>query len=446
MRSFTVAALTPEQFDDFSAHHPQGNFQQTSAMGRLRAKRGVEVEYIGVFEANAVVAAALFETHRSRLSTFAAVHDGPLCDWHDKELSAYLIDQLKAHAKKKGAAQLEITPEFPYRLLDTAGKPLPSPASEFSGDEESDKHAVVWPCGVPRSATSAPDTASLETLKQLGLRHGGFTTGYTAVPRWRYLKDLTGIADEKALLNSYDKRTQWSVKRAQSMGVHVREVEGDELKIFADIEQATAERRSFEYRGEGYFRDFKAAFGDKAHFMVAEIHIAEYVAQMTAKRDALTAKVASLQAKYDEHPTTKTQRQLGEETRNLEAAVKRLAEASEFAKQGDILPAAASLFVEHPREVIYLFSGSVEEYKPFYASALIQHVAMRDLCVAKRQTRYNFYGIDGIFDDPNSEGRGVLEFKQGFNGYVEELSGEFELTVRPLTYAVKQIAHTLLRH
>ncbi|MBY8968564.1 peptidoglycan bridge formation glycyltransferase FemA/FemB family protein, partial [Algiphilus sp. NNCM1] len=92
-------------------------------------------------------------------------------------------------------------------------------------------------------------------------------------PRWRYLKDLTGITDEKSLLKSYDKRTQWSVKRAASMGVHVRELGEDELQVFADIEQATAERRNFEYRGEAYFRKFKQAYGSKAHFMVAQIHI-----------------------------------------------------------------------------------------------------------------------------------------------------------------------------
>lgn len=155
-----------------------------------------------------------------------------------------------------------------------------------------------------------------------------------------------------------------SVKRAQSMGVHVRELSDDELGVFARIEQQTAERRSFEYRGEAYFHRFKEAFGSKAHFMVAEIHIDEYVADMTSKREALSAKVAALTAKNAEHPTTKTERQLGEETRNLAAAEKRLNEAAEFAKDGDVLPAAASLFVEHPREVIYLFSGSVEQYKP----------------------------------------------------------------------------------
>ncbi|MBW3092183.1 aminoacyltransferase [Bifidobacterium sp. 82T10] len=430
MRSFTLATLTPDEFDAFSASHPQGNFQQTSAMGRLRAEQGTEVEYLAVREHGATVTAALFETHRSRLSTFAAVHDGPLCDWHDRELTTYFVSQLRAHAKAKGAAQLEITPETPYRLRGSHGEPLasgtPAPASE---------PADVNP-GEP-----ADDIVNL--LTGLGFEHGGFTVGYTAVPRWRYLKDLGGIDDESSLLKSYDKRTQWSVKRAASMGVHVRELADDELGVFAAIEQQTAERRSFEYRGEAYFHRFKRAFGDKAHFMVAEIHIAEYVADMQAKRAVLQEKVDRLQARYDERPTTKIERQLGEETRNLAAADKRLAEAAAFAKQGDVLPAAASLFVEHPREVIYLFSGSVEEYKPFYASALIQHHAMLHLCVERGVKRYNFYGVDGVFDDPDDEGRGVLEFKQGFNGYVEELTGEFTLPVRPLVYRLKNLAHRL---
>ena len=93
---------------------------------------------------------------------------------------------------------------------------------------------------------------------------------------------------------------------------------------------------------------------------------------------------------------------------------------------------------------IYLFSGSVEQYKPFYASALIQHDAMLHFCVEHGLSRYNFYGIDGVFDDPDDEGRGVLEFKQGFNGYVEELPGEFVLPVKPVAYAMKQFAHKLL--
>ena len=53
---------------------PQGNFQQTSAMGRLRAAQGIDVEYLALKEGEKIVAAALFETHRSRFSTFCLLY------------------------------------------------------------------------------------------------------------------------------------------------------------------------------------------------------------------------------------------------------------------------------------------------------------------------------------------------------------------------------------
>ena len=417
MRSFSFETVSEDAFDAFGATHPQGNFQQTSAAGRLRRMSGIDTAYLAVVENSRIAAAALVETRRSRMSTFCMINDGPLCDWDDAELTAFLMDGLASYARSQGADHLTMTPERPYLLRDSHGAPMDG---------------------------GAPDDALVESLTGMRFAHEGFTRGYTAVPRWRYVKDLAGIADEKALLASYDKRTQWSVKRAASMGVHVDELGADELDVFAEIERQTAQRRGFAYRGADYFRDFKAAYGDRAHFMVARIHIGEYVADIEAKRAGLADLVESLQAKHDAHPTTKTQRRLAEERRNLEAAESRLAAAAEYAGDGDVLPAAASLFVEHPREVVYLFSGSVERYKPFYASALLQHRAMADLCLARGVERYNFYGISGVFDDPDDEGRGVLEFKQGFDGYVEELPGEFTLPVRPLVYGAKRMVHRAL--
>ena len=78
MRAFFSGYVESGGVDDFSAHHADGNFQQTSAAGRLRAGQGIEVEYLGVQENGTIVAGALFETHRSRLSTFSVVHRRPL--------------------------------------------------------------------------------------------------------------------------------------------------------------------------------------------------------------------------------------------------------------------------------------------------------------------------------------------------------------------------------
>ena len=52
--------------------------------------------------------------------------------------------------------------------------------------------------------------------------------------------------------------------------------------------------------------------------------------------------------------------------------------------------------------------------------------------------RYNFYGIPNTFDK-NDKDYGIYEFKTGFNGFVEELIGEFEITTSPVYYLIKLI-------
>lgn len=414
--TYEIVAISPEEFEAFSVRHPQGNFQQSIGMMNVAKQHADAFDFVGVRRNGDLAAACCVAYERGGFGERGYIWLGPLCDAHDEMLLAKMTEGVRRSARSHQAVSVTCWPNLVYQRRDSQGTP-----------------------------DGTPDDVSLKAYESLGWRHAGFTRGYGAVVnRWVYVKDLTGITDGPSLLKSFDKRTQWSIKRSMSMGVRVRELGIDELEMFEKIETATAERRHFKGRGLEYFRQFKQAFGDAAHFMVAEIHLDEYLTDMSAKRDALKAKVDGLQAKYDERPTTRIERQLGEESRNLAAAEKRLDEASEYAKDGDVLPAAASLFVEHPNEVVYLFSGSVERYKPFYASALIQYEAMLHLCVERGVGRYNFYGIDGIFDDPNDEGRGVLEFKQGFNGNVEELVGQFTLPVDKLRFAVSTWAHKLL--
>lgn len=91
-----------------------------------------------------------------------------------------------------------------------------------------------------------------------------------------------------------------------------------------------------------------------------------------------------------------------------------------IARDGEVVPVAVGLFMWHERELVYFSSGSDDRYAKFYAPTALQH-EMMSRCLERGVTRYNFYGISGVFDDPEDDGRGVLEFKQGFNGYVEEL-------------------------
>ena len=107
-------------------------------------------------------------------------------------------------------------------------------------------------------------------------------------------QDLDGIKDEKTLLSSYKPRTRWSVNRARTSGVRVRELGADELGTFVDIERKTAGRRGFTARDEDYYRRFKETFGSRARFMLAEIHANELLAGLTAEHDRLADQLDSL--------------------------------------------------------------------------------------------------------------------------------------------------------
>ncbi len=429
-RTFTCSDITPDEMDAFSATHPQGNFQQASGMGRVRQANGVAVSYLGFYKNGELVAATQFEVHGHGLGTFAEVHDGPLADFHDRELTSYVFSQLRARAKAAGAAQLVVTPEKPYRTRNSAGEPLDAEGASLAG--------------VPAGVETGPDDEGIASITSCGLAHEGFPVGYQAVPRWRYLKDLTGLTDDKALLASYSKNTKRNVRIAHDNGVVVRRIGRDELGLFHDICELSCEKQGFENKPVSYFEQIYDAMGDAAEFNVAFIDTAEHLAIWEKKRDAFAADIAKLEKSLETARTPeKVERKLADVRKKHEAALRRVETAHEYETVGAHIPAAAALFIWHPRECVYLFSGSDATYAKFYAATAIQHHVMGE-CIERGCARYNFYGINGVFDDPNDPGRGLLEFKQGFEGYVEELMGYFEMPVRPAVYAAKRLAHKLL--
>ena len=441
MREMTFVEVSREEFDAFSAAHPQGNFQQSTTMGDVRAADGAEVCYLGVREAGALVAATQMVTYRSRLSTFSAIYDGPLCDFHDAELTAFLFEGLRSRARKAGAAQLEVMPEAPYQIRDTWGRALPAQGSDDP-----------WPEGVPAEAPVEADQLAFDNLVACGLVHGGFDHQYNAVPRWRYVKDLSGIRDEQALLDSYTKNTRRDIRIAGDSFVSIEPADRAHLADFHALCELSAEKQGFDNRPLSYYERLYDAFGDRMTFNVAYIDMPAYLATWEAKRDALQADIDRFeamlagdddgQAQFRSH--RKAKRQLADAREKHASAERRVEVArARLAEQGAHIPAAAALAVWGPRECVYLFSGADPRLAAFCAPNYLQHHVMRT-CLERGVGRYNFYGINGVFDDPDDPGRGLLEFKQGFGGYVEELMGSFTLPVRPMTYALKQLGHKVL--
>lgn len=413
---YDITPITFNQLDLLSAGHPQGGFQQTGHMAHLAEPDVDATDLIGVTRNGVLSAGCLIAWTRGRLGLEGSIWLGPLCALDDPKLLEHMTRGIRLAARRRHAVSVTCWPNIEYQRHDAAGNPI-----------------------------GVPDTMILDAYRSCGWRHQGFDTGYgKVVNRWNWIRTFDGIKDERTLLASYKPRTRWSVNRARTSGVRVRELGADELGMFVNIERKTAGRRGFTARDEDYYRRFKETFGSRARFMLAEIHADELLTGLTAEHDRLADRLDSLRTRYEAHATTRLKRQIDDTTRNLTALERRLDEARALTAHGSVIPAACALFVEHRREIVYLTAGALPEYRSYQAPALLVHEGMLRLCVNRsRMPRFNMYGITGVFNDPDDEGRGVLEFKQGFDGHAEELVGAFILPTSTIRYKLVEAVHAI---
>ena len=88
---------------------------------------------------------------------------------------------------------------------------------------------------------------------------------------------------------------------------------------------------------------------------------------------------------------------------------------------------SAAMFILYGDEIVYLFSGSYEEYMKYCGQYRLQWEIIK-YAADNGYRRYNFYGIQDVFN-PKGKDYGVYEFKKGFGGYVEELLGSYILDI-----------------
>ena len=193
--TYTFGVITPEELDRLSEATSQGSFQQWSGQVRLAKIRGHEAECVGVCDASGnLVTGCVILYLNGRFGADGSVYFGPIGISDDPALLRAITEAIRESARRHHAVSVACWPNVAYRLYSSNGQP----------DGE-------------------PNDALLAGFADAGWTHGGFHTGYDVVCQWMYVKDLTGITNGKELLASFGKRAQWSVKRAQSMGVHVRE-------------------------------------------------------------------------------------------------------------------------------------------------------------------------------------------------------------------------------
>ena len=349
--------INKEEFRNFANKSPYKSFMQTPEIAKLREKAGWTPYYFGIEEGKKLLAAAMLVAKPTFLgkSTYYCP-GGPLLDLEDAALTDFFFKNLKKYIKSHNGYTLHIDPY--YQLIERGrdGEPV----------EGGFNHQKA-----------------LTNLKRLGFQE----LPHSTQPKYLFTLDLRNktAAD---LLKEMKRNTRNHIRKAEKMGVTVRELKREELNIFKQITQSTSERRHFTDKPLSYYEQMYDLFHDRGEvvFMLAE---------------------------------------------------------------ADGIPLSAAMFMTYGDEVVYLFSGSDEKYMKDYNAQYAIQWHMIKYAVEHGFDTYNFYGIQGL-PDKSQKDYGIYDFKKGFTsdetGRVVELIGSYELPVNLTFYKSHQLLSKLKHH
>ncbi len=353
--------ITSEEFRAYAEKSPYQSFMQTPEIAALREKDGWTPHYLALKDGDKIVAATLLVSKSTFLGkrTFIAP-GGPLLDFSDTKLAKSFLAHLKSYAKSHKGYTLQISPY--YELV------------------ERDRHGAPVPGGFDH-------TKAINTLKSLGFK----ALSHPSQPQYMFAMSLKKHTADQ-LFSDMKSNTRNHIRKAEKMGVTVRELKREELSVLKQITESTSIRRGFTDRPLSYYEQMYDLFNPRKEikFLVAE---------------AITD-----QSTTDQAPT----------------------------------PLSAAMFMLVGHEVVYLFSGSDEKYmKDYNAQYLIQWEIIK-YAAAHSYDTYNFYGIHGLPDEDLKDG--IYDFKKGFTseetGRVIELLGTYEA---PISTPIYKLHHFLSR-
>ena len=395
--------LTNEEFLSFLKDHPLETFFQDPRMAEIDAMKGWKTILLGVKENNKVIAGAriMYTTVRFKKKLYYCPR-GPILDYHNKQLLAFFINNLKNYIKKANGYTLHIDPPLMYKERDINGDEIPD--------------------GINNDIV-------VKDLKKLGFKHDGFIRHYdvTKQVRWSFELPLND-KDESTLLKEMNGNTRRSIQKAEHYKVKVRELSKEEIPIFKEICDVTSERRKFLERPLAYYYKMYDLFHDKGEiaYMVAEVDLNETLKVL----DNDLMDLDKTRENLLKHNKAGQLKEIESQINDLNKKINEFKAIKD--EKGNHIYLAGAMFMIYGHDIMYYHAGGYKEYMAFFGQYLIQWEMIKKALEMKKAC-YNFYGIKGVFDKQDPD-YGVYLFKKGFNGHVIEYIGDFYLPISPYYY------------
>ena len=401
--------LTEKEYRKFWENHPLKTFLSAPEISELRKKSNWDTYYVGVKDNKEIIAATMLLAHKRHFGKYEFYSPrGYLLDFNDKKLVDYFTNELKKYIKSKNGYIFRVDPYLIYKERDINGDIVEG------GVDNSKVVDNLYKLGFKKVST--------ENMEQVG---------------WMFSLGLEG-KDEEQIMKEMKSSTRNKIRKIEKSGIEVNEIGYDELDRFQSIMEETSKRKGFSNRKLSYYQDMYNLFHDNGEvkFFITELDLKKYISNLEKDIKEREDKLNSLSdAKYNDGAKKNLTNEINSITKRIDDAKSIIED-----KGTDVITLSGSMFMLIQPEVIYLSSGNYEEFLKFDSQYLIQWNLIK-YGIEHGFKKHNFYGIPANINE-HPKDYGIYEFKRGFNGYVEELIGEFEL---PITwhYSLFKLIHKI---
>lgn len=381
MYSYKIG-ITAEEHDEFVKNSPQTNLLQSSDWAKIKDNWGNE--RLGVYQYQKLVAVASILIQPLPLGfTMLYIPRGPIMDYQNSQLVAFMLQSIKTYAKSKRAVFAKFDPSLFLR-------------KGLIGQEAKDQEATL---------------AIIQSLKECGVEWVGRTEdmGETIQPRFQ-----ANIYKEYFTEDQLSKSTKQAIRTARNKGVEVIFGGTELLDEFAALMKKTEARKGIHLRGKDYYEKLLTTYAGQSYITLSRINLAQRLASLKEQLEKNQAEASRFNEKTKPGKIDNNR----QEKERLEEEIQFL---NQELKDGqEIVSLSGTLTLEFGGTSENVYAGMDENFRR-YQPAILTWYETAQHAFDRGATWQNMGGVENQLDG------GLYHFKSKFNPMIEEFVGEFNL-------------------
>lgn len=381
MYSYKIG-ITAEEHDEFVKNSPQTNLLQSSDWAKIKDNWGNE--RLGVYQDQKLVAVASILIQPLPLGfTMLYIPRGPIMDYQNSELVAFMFQSIKTYAKSKRAVFAKFDPSLFLR-------------KGLIGQEAKDQEATL---------------EIIQSLKECGVEWVGRTEdmGETIQPRFQ-----ANIYKEYFTEDQLSKSTKQAIRTARNKGVEVIFGGTELLDEFAALMKKTEARKGIHLRGKDYYEKLLTTYAGQSYITLSRINLAQRLASLKEQLEKNQAEASRFNEKTKPGKIDNNR----QEKERLEEEIQFLNQ--ELKAGHETVSLSGTLTLEFGGTSENVYAGMDENFRR-YQPAILTWYETAQHAFDRGADWQNMGGVENHLDG------GLYHFKSKFNPMIEEFVGEFNL-------------------